>query len=49
MVSVFLDALGTDIEPVEHVSRLVMHPPIAVTTRNDWRRVEVMTRAPSEL
>ncbi|MCG1043496.1 hypothetical protein KQH60_13500 [Mycetohabitans sp. B8] len=45
----FLDALGADIEPVEHVSRLAMHLPDAVTTRNDWRRVDGMTRSSREL
>ncbi|PPB84824.1 hypothetical protein B0O95_102225 [Mycetohabitans endofungorum] len=36
------------IEPVKHVSCLLMHPPDAVITRN-WRRVDMVTRSPSEL
>ncbi|WP_322010451.1 patatin-like phospholipase family protein [Paraburkholderia sp. J12] len=48
MASVFLDALGADIERVEHINRMVRHLPETVEPESGWRLVEVLAIAPSE-
>ncbi|WP_321934374.1 patatin-like phospholipase family protein [Paraburkholderia sp. J8-2] len=48
LASVFLDALGADIERIEHVNRMVLQLPHAVEPESGWRHVEVLAIAPSE-
>lgn len=48
LASVFLDALGADIERVEHINRMVRHLPETVEPESGWRHVEVLAIAPSE-
>jgi NTE family protein len=45
---VFLDALGADIERIEHVNRMVLQLPHAVEPESGWRHIEVLAIAPSE-
>lgn len=48
LASVFLDALGADIERVEHVNRMVRHLPHTVEPESGWRHVDVLAIGPSE-
>lgn len=48
MASVFLDALGADIERIEHVNRMVLHLPHVVEPESGWRHIDVLAIAPSE-
>jgi NTE family protein len=48
LASVFLDALGADIERIEHVNRMVLQLPHAVEPESGWRHIEVLAIAPSE-
>ncbi|MBV8260014.1 MAG: patatin-like phospholipase family protein [Paraburkholderia sp.] len=48
LASVFLDALGADIERIEHVNRMVLQLPHTVAPESGWRQVEVLAIAPSE-
>ncbi len=48
LASVFLDALGADIERVEHINRVLRHLPETVEPESGWRHVDVLAIAPSE-
>ena len=48
LASVFLDAIGADIERIEHVNRMVLQLPHAVEPESGWRHVDVLAIAPSE-
>ncbi|MEK6396370.1 MAG: patatin-like phospholipase family protein [Burkholderia gladioli] len=48
LASVFLDSIGTDIEHIEHVNRVVEHLPRQVEPESGWRHVDVLAIAPSE-
>ena len=48
MASVFLDALGSDIERIRHVNQIVQQLPRAVDAGSGWRAVDVMAIAPSQ-
>ncbi|WP_321840907.1 patatin-like phospholipase family protein [Paraburkholderia bannensis] len=48
LASVFLDALGADIERIEHVNRMVLHLPHTVEPESGWRHVDVLAIGPSE-
>ncbi|WP_242468216.1 patatin-like phospholipase family protein [Burkholderia plantarii] len=48
LASVFLDSIGTDIERIEHVNRVVEHLPRQVEPESGWRHVDVLAIAPSE-
>lgn len=48
LASVFLDALGADIERVEHINRMVVQLPHTVEPESGWRHVDVLAIAPSE-
>ncbi|WP_321785601.1 patatin-like phospholipase family protein [Paraburkholderia sp. J94] len=48
LASVFLDALGADIERVEHVNRMVLQLPHTVEPESGWRHIEVLAIGPSE-
>jgi len=48
MASVFLDALGADIERIRHVNQIVQQLPRAVDAGSGWRAVDVMAIAPSQ-
>ncbi|HEV3429320.1 MAG TPA: patatin-like phospholipase family protein [Paraburkholderia sp.] len=48
LASVFLDALGADIERIEHVNRMVEHLPHTVEPESGWRHVDVVAIGPSE-
>ncbi|WP_322003667.1 patatin-like phospholipase family protein [Paraburkholderia tropica] len=48
LASVFLDALGADIERIEHVNRMVLQLPHTVAPESGWRHIEVLAIGPSE-
>jgi NTE family protein len=48
LASVFLDALGADIERIEHVNRMVLQLPHTVEPESGWRHIDVLAIAPSE-
>ncbi len=48
LASVFLDSIGTDIERIEHINRVVEHLPRHVEPSSGWRHVDVLAIAPSE-
>ncbi|WP_414443206.1 patatin-like phospholipase family protein [Burkholderia sp. 22PA0106] len=48
LASVFLDSIGTDIERIEHINRVVEHLPRQVEPESGWRHVDVLAIAPSE-
>ncbi|WP_323119727.1 patatin-like phospholipase family protein [Burkholderia alba] len=48
LASVFLDSIGTDIERIEHINRMVEHLPRHVEPESGWRHVDVLAIAPSE-
>ena len=48
LASVFLDALGADIERIEHVNRMVLHLPHTVEPESGWRHIDVLAIGPSE-
>jgi NTE family protein len=48
MASVFLDAIGADIERIEHINRMVSHLPQHVEPESGWRHIDVLPIAPSE-
>jgi NTE family protein len=48
LASVFLDALGADIERIEHINRMVLHLPHTVEPESGWRHIDVLAIAPSE-
>lgn len=48
LASVFLDSIGTDIEHIEHINRVVEHLPRQVEPESGWRHVDVLAIAPSE-
>ncbi|WP_322043827.1 patatin-like phospholipase family protein [Paraburkholderia sp. J67] len=48
LASVFLDAIGADIERIEHVNRMVQHLPHTIEPESGWRHVDVLAIGPSE-
>ncbi|MFP3797213.1 patatin-like phospholipase family protein [Paraburkholderia sp. SIMBA_027] len=48
LASVFLDALGADIERIEHVNRMVLQLQHTVAPESGWRHIEVLAIGPSE-
>jgi len=48
LASVFLDAIGADIERIEHINRMISHLPQEVEADSGWRHVDVLAIAPSE-
>ncbi|WP_431820621.1 patatin-like phospholipase family protein [Burkholderia sp. F1] len=48
LASVFLDSIGSDIERIEHINRMIAHLPHQVEVDSGWRHVDVLAIAPSE-
>ncbi|MCA3858518.1 MAG: patatin-like phospholipase family protein, partial [Burkholderia sp.] len=48
LASVFLDSIGSDIERIEHINRMIEHLPHQVEVDSGWRHVDVLAIAPSE-
>ncbi|SMF36964.1 NTE family protein [Trinickia caryophylli] len=48
LASVFLDAIGADIERIEHINGMIHHLPQQVEPESGWRHVDVLPVAPSE-
>ncbi len=48
LASVFLDAIGADIERIEHINRMISHLPQQVEPESGWRHIDVLPIAPSE-
>ncbi|KVN36151.1 Patatin [Burkholderia pyrrocinia] len=48
LASVFLDSIGSDIERIEHINRMITHLPHQVEVDSGWRHVDVLAIAPSE-
>jgi NTE family protein len=48
LASVFLDSIGADVERMEHINHVIEHLSAQVEPESGWRRVEVLTVAPSE-
>ncbi|MBN3821795.1 patatin-like phospholipase family protein, partial [Paraburkholderia sp. Se-20369] len=48
LASVFLDSIGSDIERIEHINRMITHLPHQIEVDSGWRHVDVLAIAPSE-
>ncbi|MBN3855415.1 MULTISPECIES: patatin-like phospholipase family protein [unclassified Paraburkholderia] len=48
LASVFFDAIGADIERIEHVNRMVEHLPHTIEPESGWRHIDVLAIGPSE-
>lgn len=48
LASVFLDSIGSDIERIEHINRMIANLPQEVEAGSGWRHVDVLAIAPSE-
>lgn len=48
LASVFLDSIGSDIERIEHINRMIANLPQEVEAGSGWRHVDVIAIAPSE-
>ncbi|OJB05632.1 patatin-like phospholipase family protein, partial [Burkholderia ubonensis] len=48
LASVFLDSIGSDIERIEHINRMIAHLPHQIEVDSGWRHVDVLAIAPSE-
>jgi len=48
LAGVFLDAIGADIERIDHINAMLRHLPQGIEPASGWRHVDVLPIAPSE-